>query len=84
MAFFLSMLHALGLDGIECLQARAKGVPVKTRKGRLSEEGMQLGENGVLLQLVQQDLVVSVVGGWDGACQVAGFRVDHFLVGFTN
>ena len=43
-AAFLSKLHTLGLQSIQGFQAWAKGVPVKSREGSLSEKGMELGE----------------------------------------
>jgi len=43
-AALLCILHAVGLQSVQGFQARAKGVPVKSREGSLSEEGMELGK----------------------------------------
>ncbi len=44
LAVLLGMLHAVGLQSIQGFQAQAKGVPVESREGSLSEEGMELGK----------------------------------------
>jgi len=41
---FSALLHAVGLQSVQGFQAWAKGVPVKSREGSLSEEGMELGK----------------------------------------
>ncbi len=45
LAALLGKLHAVGLQSIQGFQAWAKGVPIKSREGSLSERVWSLGSN---------------------------------------
>jgi len=83
-AALLCMLHALGLEGIKCFQAWAKGIPVKVREGCLREEGMKLWKQEVALAGFQEEKIIGVLGGRDGACEPSNLRPEDLLPWFTN
>ncbi len=74
LAMLHCMLHALGLEGIECFQVWAKGIPVKVREGCLREEGMKLGKQEVALGGFQEEKIVGVLGGRDRAHKPSHLR----------
>jgi len=83
-AMLLCMLHALGLEGIECFQVWAKGIPVKVREGCLREEGMKHGKQEVALGGFQEEKVVGVLGGRDRACKPLHLKPDDLQPWFAN
>jgi len=55
------------LRGIECFQTWAKGIPVKVGEGSVREEGMKLRKQEVVLGGFQEERIVGVLAGRDGA-----------------
>ena len=54
LAMLFCMLHALRLEGIQGLNAWAKGVPIKCWEGGLQKEGMEFGQEEMMLGRLEE------------------------------
>ena len=80
----LCMLHALGLEGVQSLNAWAKGVPIKGRERGIHKEGMEFGQEEVAMGRLEEELVVGILGRWDSTRQLTSLWPDNFLSWFPN
>jgi len=67
-AMLFCVFHALGFKGVLGLTAWAKRVPIKCWERELQKEGMEFGEEEVVLGRLEEELVVGILGGWDSTC----------------
>jgi len=83
-AVLLCMLHTLGLEGVQSLNAWAKGVPIKGRERGIHKEGMEFGQEEVAMGRLEEELVVRIPGRWDSTRQLVSLWPDNFLTWFPN
>ena len=83
-AMLLCMVHAVGLQGVQGFQAWTKGVPIKGGERGIGEEGMELGKELVLMGGCQEEVIIGITGGRNGASETTHLGADYLLSGLPN
>jgi len=68
-AVLLCMLHTLGLEDVQGLNAWAKKVPNKSQERGLQKEGMKFGQEEVAMGKLEEELVIGIPGRGDDTHQ---------------